>query len=148
LRLGQAAFPLQAGHHTLQILNLKGCRPAEPIAANGRRPFFSLNITQRDVIMSSSIEEITVNYTEDGVQVVQETGKEILSKGAWTTILFRYRNLDRASGTFGKELYSVRRYQKRQGEYLLKSKFNISSTEQAKKLRDILTVWIAEAEKA
>jgi hypothetical protein len=111
-------------------------------------PIFSLNITQWDVLMSSSIEEITVNYTEDGVQVVQETGKEILSKGAWTTILFRYRNLDRASGSFGKELYSVRRYQKRQGEYLLKSKFNISSTEQAKKLRDILTAWIAEAEKA
>lgn len=92
--------------------------------------------------MSSTLEDLTVSYQEDGVQVARETGKEILSKGAWTTILFRYQTLDKATGEFGKNMYTIRRYQKRQGEYVMKSKFNISSTEQAKKIVDTLTAWI------
>ncbi|MGB3213009.1 MAG: hypothetical protein WBB19_20070 [Desulforhopalus sp.] len=91
--------------------------------------------------MSSTIEDLTINYEEDGVQVVKETGKEVLSKGAWTTILYRFNNLDRKSGEFGKDMYTIRRYQKRQGEYQMKSKFNISSTEQAKKIVEILAKW-------
>ena len=94
--------------------------------------------------MSATIEELTINYEEDGVQIVKETGKEVLSKGAWTTILYRYNNLDRKTNEFGKDLYTIRRYQKRQGEYLMKSKFNISSTDQAKKVVDILSKWTSE----
>lgn len=94
--------------------------------------------------MSATIEDLTINYEEDGVQIVKETGKEVLSKGAWTTILYRYNNLDRKTGEFGKDMYTIRRYQKRQGEYLMKSKFNISSTDQAKKIIDILKKWTSE----
>lgn len=94
--------------------------------------------------MSSTIEDLTVSYEEDGVQVAKETGKEVLSKGAWTTILFRYQTLDKATGEFGKNIYTIRRYQKRQGEYIMKSKFNISSIEQAKKIVDILASWLDE----
>lgn len=94
--------------------------------------------------MSATIEELTINYEEDGVQIVKETGKEVLSKGAWTTILYRYNNLDRKTNEFGKDMYTIRRYQKRQGEYLMKSKFNISSTDQAKKVVDILSKWTSE----
>ena len=84
--------------------------------------------------MSSTLEDLTVNYEEDGVQIAKETGKEILSKGAWTTILFRYQNLDKKTGEYGKNMYTIRRYQKRQGEYITKSKFNISSPSRQKKL--------------
>ena len=94
--------------------------------------------------MSATVEDLTINYEEDGVQVVKETGKEILSKGAWTTILYRFQNLDRKTGEFGKDMYTIRRYQKRQGDYITKSKFNISSTEQAKKIIDILSKWTTE----
>jgi hypothetical protein len=94
--------------------------------------------------MSATIEDLTINYEEDGVQIVKETGKEVLSKGAWTTILYRYNNLDRKTDEFGKDMYTIRRYQKRQGEYLMKSKFNISSTDQAKKIIDILEKWTSE----
>lgn len=83
--------------------------------------------------MSKTVEDISINYEEDGVVVVKETGKEILSKGAWTTILFRYQNWDKAKGEYGKDMFTIRRYQKRQGEYIPKSKFNISSVEQAQK---------------
>jgi len=92
--------------------------------------------------MSGNIEDLTINYEEDGVLVVKETGKETLSKGAWTTILYRYNNLDRKTGEYGKDMYTIRRYQKRQGEYMLKSKFNISSAEQAKKIITILENWV------
>lgn len=94
--------------------------------------------------MSSSVEDISINYEEDGVLIVKETGKHILSKGAWTTILFRYQNWDRGKGEYGKDLFTIRRYQKRQGEYIPKSKFNISSREQAQSIIDGLQGWLNE----
>ncbi len=92
-------------------------------------------------IMANTIDEISVNYEEDGVLLVKELDKEVLSKGAWTTILFRYQNWDKGKDTFGKDMFSIRRYQKRQGEYVQKSKFNISSLEQAKKIIETLQRW-------
>lgn len=92
--------------------------------------------------MSATIDDLTINYEEDDVLIVKETGKEVLSKGAWTTILYRYNNLDRKTGEYGKDMFTIRRYQKRQGEYMMKSKFNISSSEQAKKIISTLEGWI------
>jgi len=92
--------------------------------------------------MAESIEELTVNYEEDGVLVVKEIDKEILSKGSWTTILFRYQDLDRAKGEFGPDKFTIRRYQKRNGQYLTKSKFNISSVAQAEKIVETLSRWL------
>ena len=37
--------------------------------------------------MSENVEDLTVTYTEDGIDVVKELDKQILSKGAWTTII-------------------------------------------------------------
>lgn len=94
--------------------------------------------------MSTTVDDITINYEEDGVLVVKETGKEILSKGAWTTILFRYQNWDKAKEEYGKDMFTIRRYQKRQGDYIPKSKFNISSKEQAQSIISVLQTWINE----
>lgn len=97
--------------------------------------------------MASTIDEITMNYEEDGQLLVKEIDKAVLSKGAWATIMFRYRNWDRAKEEFGKDMYSIRRYQKRQGEYIQKSKFNISSPEQAVKIIEALQQWTSESAK-
>jgi len=94
--------------------------------------------------MSANIEDLTVNWEEEGVLVVKETGKVVLSKGAWTTLLFRFQNIDKATGVYGKSMYTIRRYQKRGGEYQMKSKFNISSPEQAKKIIESLQQWLDE----
>lgn len=94
--------------------------------------------------MSSNVEDLTVNYEEDGVQLVKELDKVILSKGAWTTILFRYQSLNRTSGEFGPDMYSIRRYQKRQGSYIPKSKFNISNSAQAEKISTALQKWVKQ----
>jgi hypothetical protein len=94
--------------------------------------------------VSATIDDLTINYLEDNLLVVRETGKEVLSKGAWTTILYRYNNIDRKTGEYGKDMYTIRRYQKRQGEYMMKSKFNISSAEQARKIINTLEKWVSE----
>jgi hypothetical protein len=92
--------------------------------------------------MSQEIDEITINYEEEGQLVVKELDKEVLTKGAWTTILFRYQDYDRTAGEYGPEKYTIRRYQKRDGQYLVKSKFNISSAEQARKIIETLSRWL------
>ncbi|WPD24138.1 MAG: hypothetical protein Q3M24_10685 [Candidatus Electrothrix aestuarii] len=94
--------------------------------------------------MASEIDEITINYEEEGLQIVKELDKEVLTKGAWTTILFRYQEYNRSKEEYGAEKYSIRRYQKRNGQYLPKSKFNISSTKQAKHIIEILSKWTEE----
>ena len=45
----------------------------------------------------------------------------------------------------GPDKYAIRRYQKSGGEYRQKSKFNISSAEQARKIVDALSGWLADA---
>jgi hypothetical protein len=95
--------------------------------------------------MAATVDELTVSYTENGVEIVQELDKEILSKGAWTTILFRYRDWDRSKGEYGPDKFTIRRYQKRGGEYLPKAKFNISSRDQAKQIIAALQRWLEEA---
>ncbi len=92
--------------------------------------------------MTKEAEDITIKYEEDGILLVKELDKEILSKGMWTTIVFRYQNWDKSKGEFTKDMYTIRRYQKRQGEYIPKSKFNISSSEQAAKIIATLQKWV------
>lgn len=93
---------------------------------------------------ASTVDELTVSYVEDNVETVKELDKVILSKGAWSTIIFRFQNLDRKTGEFGPDKYTIRRYQKRNNEYILKSKFNISSKDQAQKIIDVLKKWTQE----
>lgn len=94
--------------------------------------------------MAAEINDLTVNYEEDGTLIVKELDKEILSKGAWTTIIFRYQDMNRSSGEYGPEKFTIRRYQKQKGQYLPKSKFNISSKAQAQKIVDTLSRWVQE----
>ena len=92
--------------------------------------------------MSAIIDDITINYEENGVLLVKELDKVVLSKGAWTTIIFRYQQWDRQRQEYGPDRYTVRRYQKRGDEYLQKSKFNISSRDQAVKIVKALQGWL------
>jgi len=95
--------------------------------------------------MASTVDEITINYKEDDLLIVKELDKEILSKGAWATIMFRYQQLDRKTKEYGNELYTIRRYQKRGDSYNQKSKFNISSKDQAGKIVATLQKWMQES---
>ena len=94
--------------------------------------------------MAETIDDLTVSYSDGGVEVVQELDKVVLSKGGWSTVLFRYRDWNRTKEEYGPEKYTIRRYQKRQGEFRQQSKFNISSRAQAEALIAALQKWLDE----
>ncbi len=93
--------------------------------------------------MASDVNDITIDFEENGILIVKELDKEILSKGAWSTIIFKYQQWDRAKEAYGQEQYTIRRYRKMRGAYSQQSKFNISSRDQAVKIIDALKKWIA-----
>jgi len=93
------------------------------------------------------INEITINYEEDDILLVKELDKEILSKGAWSTIIFRYQQWDKKKEIYSPDRFTIRRYRKIYNEYKQQAKFNISSEDQAKKIIAALQKWIDEDEK-
>ena len=98
--------------------------------------------------MSASADDLTVDYSEGGVRLVQELDKVVLSRGAWTTVVFKYREWEARRGDYGPVRFSVRRYQKRNDRYQPRSKFTISSADQARKLIAALGRWVEEEEAA
>ncbi len=94
--------------------------------------------------MTTTPDELTISYKEDDLELVKELDKQILSKGAWTTIIYRYQDWNKAKEEYGPDKFTIRRYQKRNGEYQQKSKFNISSKDQASKIIEALTTWVKD----
>ena len=91
--------------------------------------------------MSSQIEDISINFEENGVLLQKELDKKILSKGAWATVMFYYQDYDKASESYKEPKISIQRYQKRDGEYIQRSKFNISSKKQATMIASKIKSW-------
>lgn len=98
--------------------------------------------------MAETIDDLTVNYEEDGVLLTKEMDKVILSRGAWTTILFRFVQWDPKKDAYGPDRYAIRRYKKSGDTYRVQSKFSISSRDQAKKIIDALAGWIDAPDEA
>jgi len=94
--------------------------------------------------VAETVEELTVQYEEDDLVTVKELDKIVLTKGAWSTIIYKYQDWNRSKEEYGPDKYTIRRYQKRNGEYLPKSKFNISSRDQAKSVIAALQKWTDE----
>ena len=90
-----------------------------------------------------SAEDLSCTWEEDGELKVEELDKCILSKGAWVTILFLYRER-KGDGTWGESKVRIQRYRKQNGKYSNQSKFNISSAKQAKKIVDQLSSWFKD----
>lgn len=94
--------------------------------------------------MVENIDDITVTYEEDGQVVVEELDKVILTRGGWTTILFKLRQWEARKEEFGKPKFSLRRYQKSGGVFRQRSKFDISSEDQARQIVEALSKWVDE----
>jgi len=94
--------------------------------------------------MAETVEELTIRYEDGGIETVKELDKKVLSKGAWATVIYRYQDWEPSKEQYSADRFSIRRYQKRNGEYQQKSKFNISSEKQALELIDALQGWLAE----
>jgi len=98
--------------------------------------------------MAETVDDLSIEYSEDGQVLVKQLDKKVLTKGAWSTIMYRYQDWDKRKEEYGKDKYTIRRYQKRNGEYFQKSKFNISSADQARGIIEALQDWIADDEGA
>ena len=95
--------------------------------------------------MAETVDELTINYEEEGILTTKELDKNILTKGAWCTIIFRYCVWDYKEQQYGPDRYTIRRYQKRSGYFQQRSKFNISSRDQAGKIVVALQEWLDKA---
>ncbi len=92
--------------------------------------------------MAETIDAISLDWwDEGGVQRVRQLQKEILSRGAWTTILFAYQELERDGESWGPTKFRVVRYQKRGGRFVPQSKFTFSSVKQAQLVAATLARW-------
>ena len=77
--------------------------------------------------MAETIEEVSYNYEDEGKLVRKEMKKEVLTKGAWATVMFLYQELDRKTESWGPPKVSIVRFKKSGGVYRKQSSFNISS---------------------
>jgi len=92
--------------------------------------------------MAESVEELSFDYTdEEGKLVRKQLDKEILSKGAWATIMYLYQDLDRKTDEFRVPKVSIVRYRKNDGVYRKQSSFNISSKKQGLHIVEALKKW-------
>ena len=89
-------------------------------------------------------DDLTIDFEENGILTTKQTDKVILSKGAWVTIMFRYQNWDSTKNAYGEDKFTIRRFQKRNGEYAARSKFNITNVKQAKLIVEALQGWTKE----
>ena len=94
--------------------------------------------------MAETIDEVSYNYEDEGKLVRKEIKKEILTKGAWATVMFFYQELDRKTETWGPPKCSIVRFKKSGGVYRKQSSFNISSEKQAFQIVDVIKKWYGE----
>ncbi len=97
--------------------------------------------------MAETIEDINIEYEEDGILLIKELKRNVLSKGAWTTIMFLFQEYDRASSDYRPPKISIRRYKKMGGNYRQQSKFNISNEKQGIQIANKIVEWYGATDK-
>ena len=95
--------------------------------------------------MAETIDEVSYNYEDEGKLVRREMKKEVLTKGAWATVMFLYQELDRKTEQWGPPKVSIVRFKKSNGVYRKQSSFNISSEKQARQMIEVIERWYKEA---
>jgi hypothetical protein len=76
------------------------------------------------------VEELTVEWIEDGEMRVKQLAKRILSRGSWASIAFKFQELDPKTKQYRRPKLTVRRWRWIGGQYKYQSKFNISGVKQ------------------
>ncbi len=95
--------------------------------------------------MAETIEALSIERTDElGKKTTRQLDKEVLTRGAWTTIVYRYQDWDNKTDDWGPQKARIERYKKYQGEYRSQSRFNISNAKQARMLIDILSRWFSQ----
>ena len=92
--------------------------------------------------MAASVDELTVQWEENGELKVRELDKQVLSAGSWATVMFLFQEKDPRTGGFRAPKIALRRYQKARGGWRFHSKFHVSSKAQAKEVARIIETWL------
>jgi hypothetical protein len=91
--------------------------------------------------MAEKLEDLTLDFEEDGKVVRKTHDKAILTKGAWSTVAFLFSEADKKTGELTEPKVSIRRYKKQNDQYREQSKFTISSANQARQIIEVLDRW-------
>lgn len=94
-----------------------------------------------------TVDDLTCTWEQDGELVVEQIDKFVLSKGAWVTVMYHYRER-KPDKTWTEPKVRIQRYKKARGKYSSQSKFNISSKKQAMMIVDKLQDWYGGDEEA
>jgi len=89
--------------------------------------------------MAETIDELTYDYEDEGKKTREELDRVVLTKGSWSTIMFKFREMDRKTEDWKAPKLAIVRYQKRNGQYRKQSHFNISSEKQARQIVDAIS---------
>ncbi len=91
--------------------------------------------------MAETIDELSYDYEDEGKLVRKEVDRAVLSKGAWSTIMFKFQELDRQKDEWRPAKVAIVRYKKSGGVYRKQSSFNISSEKQARAIVETIDKW-------
>jgi len=91
--------------------------------------------------MAETIDELSYDYEDEGRLVRKEVDRAVLSKGAWSTIMFKFQELDRQKDEWRAPKVAIVRYKKSGGVYRKQSSFNISSEKQARAIVETIEKW-------
>ncbi len=92
------------------------------------------------------IEDIGIEYEQDGILVIKQEDKAIITRGTWATIVFLYREWDARANAYGPPKVTLRKYRKQRGAYRQEAKFNIGSLDQAAAVAEVLARWSGRGE--
>ena len=97
--------------------------------------------------MAETIDEVSYDYEDEGRQLRRELKKEILTRGAWATVMFLYEEMDRKTEKWGEPKIAIVRFKKSGGQYRKQSSFNISSRKQAQQIVDLIGQWYGDVDR-
>lgn len=98
--------------------------------------------------MAKNVDELTVNWAENGALRVRELDKVVLSTStSWATVAFLFQEADPdpdAAGAWRAPKVSIRRYRKRGGKFQVDKHLTLSTEKQAVDFAGAVTSWFAE----
>jgi len=103
-------------------------------------------LSTQTTIITPDINKITFTYRDENGRVVKsQTDKEILTRGAWSTILFKYKEVEPLTDDFGDEKAVIARYRKRGGAWKLTKAFRVTNAKMARKIARVFTEWFFDS---
>jgi hypothetical protein len=96
----------------------------------------------------ADLDELSYDVEADGVLVREQLDRVVLSQGAWSTVMFLYRELDRATGAWRAPKMTIVRFQRWRGGWRKHAAFNVADEAQARRLTSVFEGWYPKIQAA